>query len=296
MSDKRVPCGRLAGGPSARQQHLRAPMLLHERLQLGAEARLHLHFGELSGGAQVRAAVGSGEPPVPCNRRNHPLHESVRHQAPDELDGLPRLAEEAEQDDPGEDHEQLRVAIFSHVVEGRCDGAGVLQLRDQVAQRAQDILVVDIARANLPCLLPADESRHQPLVLAQLWVQEVQVVLDLVEVVPELLESVHHIGSQAPGGVKVQARGHGRIALLATVQQVDRGVQDADRQVVPALSLEVGHGVQARDARHQRPLLSLVGGHLNELLFREFQLHRRQRRLAIHGLRHESASMLLDLH
>mmetsp|Transcript_66803 Transcript_66803/g.168686 ORF Transcript_66803/g.168686 Transcript_66803/m.168686 type:complete len:323 (+) Transcript_66803:928-1896(+) len=122
-------------------------------------------------------------------------------------------------------------------------------------------------------------------------------MLDLVQVVPELLEGLHDLLREHARRAEGDPRRCERdVCVVTMLEQLHCCVEDPHGEVVPALALEVGHGVQPRDARDERPFLSLVGWQLNELVLRVALLQEREAALAVHSLGDQAPGSLLNLH
>mmetsp|Transcript_66803 Transcript_66803/g.168687 ORF Transcript_66803/g.168687 Transcript_66803/m.168687 type:complete len:224 (+) Transcript_66803:244-915(+) len=174
-ADQHLPSRSRGGRPwrqRSRQEHLSPPELFGHRLQLGPHARPLLHSRVLRS-RKVWVAVRAGQPvegPASCTTKHGPLFKPVRQQPPDELDSLGWVLQQAQPDNPREDQEELCITILAHLAEGRGHAAGPLDLRYQVAEGSEDVLVMHIAGAYLPTLLPSDEACDEAGILAKVGV------------------------------------------------------------------------------------------------------------------------------
>mmetsp|Transcript_133034 Transcript_133034/g.413655 ORF Transcript_133034/g.413655 Transcript_133034/m.413655 type:complete len:200 (-) Transcript_133034:8-607(-) len=84
-----------------------------------------------------------------------------RQEAREQLGMLRGLGEEAEPDEPGQDHEELCIKVLEHGGERGDQSLRLADLRDQVAKGGEQPRVLDVSRADLPALLPVHEALHE---------------------------------------------------------------------------------------------------------------------------------------
>mmetsp|Transcript_57206 Transcript_57206/g.160486 ORF Transcript_57206/g.160486 Transcript_57206/m.160486 type:complete len:206 (+) Transcript_57206:393-1010(+) len=153
------------------------------------------------------------------------------------------LGQKAQPYDPWQHEEQLDVAILAHLRqrwrETLCDA----KLRHDVADRAEQGLVLHVARAHLPTLLPIHEARHEAHVVAQVRVHAFQATLDLAQVLAHGGERVHNVVRQHP-------RCHEKVLAVAALLRAVAPAQRRHRieihlhsQVVSPLAAKVGDRV-----------------------------------------------------
>mmetsp|Transcript_24707 Transcript_24707/g.70507 ORF Transcript_24707/g.70507 Transcript_24707/m.70507 type:complete len:364 (-) Transcript_24707:26-1117(-) len=167
-------------------------------------------------------------------------------QGSDELRPLrQRVGQKKQDDEPRQHHEQLDVAIVNHGAQLRCKLLRLADLGENVADRVQHLGLSDISRGYLPRLLVVRKLRHQPRVIAEVRVDVLQAIAHLAHVAADRDVRPQDIAGERAGRLLPSGDLH-VAALLA--QHRPRGLEDVRAEVVAALALLVGDGVQMRYA------------------------------------------------
>mmetsp|Transcript_7479 Transcript_7479/g.20952 ORF Transcript_7479/g.20952 Transcript_7479/m.20952 type:complete len:354 (+) Transcript_7479:58-1119(+) len=173
--------------------------------------------------------------------------EAVRQQAAHKSRALAQgLVEEAEDDEARQHHEQFDIAILDHGSELRGKPLCRLDLVHRVAHGIQQGLGLHVARAQLPRLLPIHEPRDEACVVAEVRVHVLDALSDLPEVAPHRLVGGDDVAGEDARGLAAAAGGRWSDPQLGS-----GGIQNVATKIVPALALEVRHGVELGDVQHK---------------------------------------------
>mmetsp|Transcript_55761 Transcript_55761/g.181068 ORF Transcript_55761/g.181068 Transcript_55761/m.181068 type:complete len:416 (-) Transcript_55761:278-1525(-) len=259
---------------AANEQSLRSPVLFEEGL----------HFG------------------VPLCLRLGGLREAMRQQAAEQLGVLLGLGQEAEPDHPRQNQKELHVALLAHRGERRGHSLRSPDLRDEVADGIEQLLVLHVASAHLPTLLPVREPRHEARVVAEVGVDALQAVLDLPEVISHGLEGLHNVCGQDPRGNQPLGALPAVLRDVATPKRRHRVEEHLPGEIVAALAARVGYRIEMPDAANELLLCLSVDRRLHESLptialrLMDLLLDLRSHSLVLNRVHDEATGLLLDVY
>mmetsp|Transcript_80609 Transcript_80609/g.207479 ORF Transcript_80609/g.207479 Transcript_80609/m.207479 type:complete len:268 (+) Transcript_80609:541-1344(+) len=183
-------------------------------------------------------------------RRILRFYEPVRQEAPQQLHVLAGLGQEAEPDNPGQDHEELDVAFLAHRLEGRSNSLRHSDGRNHVTDGAKQLFVLHVAGAHLPAFLPVNQTCDQAHVVAEMGVYPREAVLDLSEVLAHGRVGFNDVGSEEAGSQEVLSTFTVPFCLVTAVEGFHCVEEDIHAEVVTSLAADVGDGVEVCDGGH----------------------------------------------
>mmetsp|Transcript_44794 Transcript_44794/g.130457 ORF Transcript_44794/g.130457 Transcript_44794/m.130457 type:complete len:398 (+) Transcript_44794:649-1842(+) len=206
-----------------------------------------------------------------------------------------RLRQKAQPNHPWQHHEQLDVDILAHARKRRRDALCAADFGDEVAQGVEQLLVLHVAGAQLPALLPISEARDEAGVVAQMGVHSLEAVGDFTEVLAHGLVRLDDVVRQDPRGDEPLRHLAALLRAVAAAERVHRVEEDVHDEVVAALAADVGHGIQVPNASNQALLRLDVPGHILPRALRVLLFETGHGPLVLDGADDEAAGLLLDL-
>mmetsp|Transcript_52461 Transcript_52461/g.150398 ORF Transcript_52461/g.150398 Transcript_52461/m.150398 type:complete len:279 (-) Transcript_52461:320-1156(-) len=190
--------------------------------------------------------------------------EAIRKHATNHRSMLCGVLKEEEPHEPGQDHEELGVAILAHSIESWLGETQRLEPRDGEAQSAETRGLDEVTCCDLPTFLVLHEARHEPSVVLEVGTEHLQTPLRLLEVPAQGLESVDDAFGDDVAGI-------GRVGGIAT--NLAGPVKDIRSQIRAALPPLVRGRVDVREHRGQlHPRLPALLRHLSKGRLRAAQL------------------------